>query len=182
MTLFMRTLFLVAGHTQGKDPGARVETTTEHAEVARIMQSVAEHLDGAGVPVVLVPFTLKLQEKIAWINARATSADMLVSLHMNSAGSQAHGMEVWYQQGRTEDHHLAQRALAQLHEHIALRARGVFPDTKNRHGRLGIIRDTYPQAILLELGFLTNRRDLDRVRAAGVDALCAVLPLLFAQA
>ena len=37
-----------------------------------------------------------------------------------------------------------------------LTSRHVNPDTSDRLGRLGFVRDTKPLALLIELGFITN--------------------------
>jgi N-acetylmuramoyl-L-alanine amidase len=48
---------------------------------------------------------------------------------------------------------------------------GAFDDRNGRFGRIGMVRDTTPFALLIEAGFVTNRQDMStdpRVAAAGI--------------
>ena len=165
----MRTLFLDAGHTAGKDPGACANGTTEHAEVSAIVDTIA-----ATLPCVVVPKYLLLPAKIAWINRHAKDTDVLVSVHMNSGAPTASGLETYFYGGSVESRTRATALQKLLVVHLELPSRGVLADTTTRHGRLGIIRDTKPWAFLVELGFMTNAADIACVRA-GAAGLAAVL-------
>jgi N-acetylmuramoyl-L-alanine amidase len=45
---------------------------------------------------------------------------------------------------------------------LGINNRGVKNSTDNRHGRLGILDDTRPRAILLEVAFISNKVDMSR--------------------
>lgn len=168
----MTTLFLDAGHTEGRDPGAIANSTTEHAEMAKLINGLAAKLLQAGVAVQVIPYHLLLIEKIAYVNARTGAEDLLVSFHMNAAGNaKARGLEVYFYGGSGESREKAHEIAGELAHKLGLKLRGVFPDTKTRHGRLGIIRDTKPWAFLVEIGFLTNKEDLEIVREKGVEGV-----------
>lgn len=171
----MYTLYLDAGHTKGKDPGAVALGTTEQLEVAQLVQKTAALLDLPEWQIVIVPGDLLLPQKIAWINARASHEDVLVSVHMNSAGNAARGMEVYYFGGSDASLDRAERLHAQIAATSPLFPRGVRDDRKTRHNRLGIIRDTHPWAFLIEYGFLTSAMDLDVVRRRGPEDLAMAL-------
>lgn len=171
----MRTFFLDAGHTQGKDPGACANGTTEHAEVAALVTRLAPLLAERGFTVHVLPFTLTLSQKIGYVNRRAVAEDLLLSLHLNSAGPKASGSEIYYYGG--EDRSLAYARLLEkeLGKERDLPVRGVYADTSTRFKRLGIIRDTLPWAFLLEVAFITNAGDLAWVREKSAPILAAAL-------
>ena len=177
----MKTLYLDAGHTQGKDPGAVALGTTEHEEVARLADQVMELLHLPGWEVAIVPKGLLLPGKIAWINQHATEEDVLISLHMNSASPAARGVEVYYYGGSDGSRARGEELLGCLANSSPLRARGVKDDRGTRHKRLGIVRDTRPWAFLVEYGFVTSKEDLDVVRTRGARDLAGALAAWLAR-
>jgi N-acetylmuramoyl-L-alanine amidase len=106
--------------------------------------------------------------------ARRNKAEMLISFHVNSAVNPlARGAECWISDGadvyRDESVRLADLILQRL-EDCGLDRRGkasdgkeqgVYPDSRNRHKRLGVLRgfDRTGPGVLVELGFLTNSHD-----------------------
>lgn len=42
---------------------------------------------------------------------------------------------------------------------MRLNGSGAFKDTSGRFGRMGMVRDTKPPALLIEAGFITNGKD-----------------------
>ncbi len=89
--------------------------------------------------------------------AQKVGADVFVSLHLNSHTSRrAHGVEVFY--WRPEDQLLAELLQTRLSQQLGLRNRGVasFPYTV-------LVWSPVP-AVLVELGFLSNRREAQRLR------------------
>ena len=59
-----------------------------------------------------------------------------------------------------------------------IRGRGVHGDKENRWGRLGFVRDTKPLALLFEMGFISNKADVDRVVKMGTEAVLSALKTL----
>lgn len=171
----MRTFFLDAGHTQGKDPGACANGTTEHAEMAALVTRLGPILADQGFVVHILPFTLTLPQKIGYVNRRAAAEDLLLSLHLNSAGPKATGSEIYYYGGEDKSLAYARLLEKELEKESDLPVRGVYADTSTRFKRLGIIRDTLPWAFLLEVGFITNAGDLAWVRERSAPILAAAL-------
>lgn len=166
----MSKLFLGAGHG-GKDPGAIAYGTSEYNECEKIARRAVKSLRDDGVDAVLVPLGLTLKQRIAWVNQNTSSVDYLIEIHMNAASPQATGAEAFFYDGSEYSKNLCASFLQTYCNNINLKNRGVKPDTATRFGRLGIIRDTTPIALLLELGFITNEHDLKQVRRDGQEAL-----------
>ena len=157
--LIQRRVFLCAGHGGG-DPGAVGQGTTEAAEVIDIVNRTADFLrKDAQVEVIHVPNELGFQQAISWLNARYTNIDsgVFVDVHKNSTVN-AHGVETWYADD-PDSREIALRVQSGLVQFSGLRDRGVKPDTSNRFGRLGSLRDTNTWAVLPELGFVSDGGD-----------------------
>lgn len=165
----MKKLLIDVGHSK-RFPGA-AGFKAEVAWVREIQAALLPMLDRTKWDVRLVPDSYwndysansNLQHRINWINKAANSSAYLLSIHANWASSpHARGVETCYYGGSQD----AWRAASNLTASYA-RATGapVFgdgtsPDTASRFGRLGIIRDTTPFALLIECGFVSNQEDM----------------------
>lgn len=127
-----------------------------------------------GLNLVLVPTDLGITARAKWINARCKDGDVVIELHMDSGPTSAEGCTTFFHAGSSYAENKAKEFQMEYTRVTGLKGRGVKPDTATRHGRLGIVRETKPLALLLEMGFLTNEKpngyDCDRdavwVRAA----------------
>ncbi len=162
-------LIISCGH--GGESGAVANFTTEHAEVVVIAKKLAELCSKTSTKVVLVPFDLSLSGRIKWINQRYTSEDLLIELHMDSATPAASGATMFYLTESEFAKNGATKMVERYAETVGIKSRGAKGDTTNRHGRLAIIRDTKPLAFLLEMGFITNNRDLTQVRVNAAQGI-----------
>lgn len=156
-----KLIILSAGHGGG-DSGAVGQGTTEAAETIQIVNRAADKIRSDGqLTVVVVPHELGLIDTINWINARYknTNDGIALDIHKNSTVN-AHGIEVWYYGGDSGSLAYAQKALEGIMSVPGMPvSRGVKPDTSNRFGRLGFIRDTNPVALLYEMGFISDGGD-----------------------
>ena len=169
-------LIIDAGHTDALDPGAVANNTTEHAEVVRLAQYIVGRIpqlaEFSGYSVVMVPTGKSLTEKIQFINAQPEAALTVVSIHMNtSTSSGVSGTETYFLGGDAHEESQAQKVQQGVISVLGFPDRGVKADTTTRFGRLGIIRDTKCPAYLVEIGFITNLSDLQKVHAIGGDAI-----------
>ncbi|MDR0270680.1 N-acetylmuramoyl-L-alanine amidase family protein [Paenibacillus sp.] len=84
--------------------------------------------------------------------ANDLKADVFVAIHANSAGSSAaSGSETYYQRD-------ASKALANvMHKHL-VQAAGL-PNRGVKYGNFHVIRETKMPAVLLEVGYLSNKND-----------------------
>lgn len=88
--------------------------------------------------------------------ANAWGANYFISLHCNtSTNTSASGSEAYVYSQSTPAYTLAQRILEGLHDITGLTNRGVFIRPS-----LYVLRATSMPAVLVEMGYLTNRNDL----------------------
>jgi len=175
------TIILVAGHhragwTHRRDTGAvcPFESTNEHYEAEKVVYQAASILRRDGFTVEVCPFDKNLSQKISWINRNFSKHDVLLSVHLNaSANKLVSGVETWYLGGSPRGARVGKKIQQVLAQTLCIKDRGTKPDTANRHGRLGILRDTVVQGNewLIELGFITNYGDLQHVRLVGPQAV-----------
>lgn len=173
------TLIIDAGHVDKVDPGACANGTTEHAEVVGIMQKLMSALSHTTIPYKTVPTGLTLIQKIGWVNQNSSDKDVLISLHLNSASPEAVGSMIYYMSGSNVAKEQAEKFIDTYCKGTGQKNRGADGDMDNRHGRLGIVRDTKPLAFLIELGFITNKKDLEDVRTFAVNGLTQAIYTLF---
>lgn len=96
--------------------------------------------------------------------ANENHADLFVSIHYNSAPSdQAEGIEVFYFRNDGDKERvvcskkLADAVLVNLLDMTDAKSRGV------KHGNLAVVRKTKMPAILIEGGFMTNNREMNKL-------------------
>lgn len=86
--------------------------------------------------------------------ANASSADLLVSIHLNAGGGT--GTEVYYYPGDSIGYNYAATVSNKLAATLGIRDRGA-----KARGDLGVISNTTMTAILVEVCFVDNQTDLD---------------------
>lgn len=159
-------IFLVAGHG-GRDPGAVSKWAKEAVEAQRIVNEVGMFLRNAELgeyKLIVLKGGKTLEEKVEYINNRSLNPinDRCFEVHLNAfkeAG--ANGTETYYGHLPT-----ARKVHEAVVAELGLRDRGVKDGL-----RFMFNRETRPMSALLELGFITNRGDYDRIRANGVRAV-----------
>lgn len=161
-----RKLFIDTGHSV-KYPGA----TGEVEWVRKIAEKLYPLLDTTYWDVVKVPdvypgeisASTSLIKRIKWINDNGGQDDMLVSIHANSAANvNARGVETCYYSGsdKSKEEALRLSKAVSTSSGIPLFNDGLMGDAEGRYGRLGMIRDTQPFALLVECGFVSNKDDM----------------------
>lgn len=169
-----------AGHG-GDDPGApdRDRTRFEKDDCLSMALAVETALR-ASHPEIEVLLTrtedtyLKLDERCDIAND--WRADLFVSIHRNSAQSDAQGVEIWIPSGKpAADKKLAQAILDGLKEIGVSKARGVKGGTAaNPTSDYYVLGHTDMPGCLIELGFMTDAEDnalLDRHHSAYAQAI-----------
>ena len=167
-------VILNAGHGLGNvragvyDPGAVSPYGEEHKIAESIATGVAARLP---IPCVTTP-QATLSQTIRWVRANAKAGDILLSLHMNAGPEKASGVEVVIANpARKEEARVFGEAFA---DYTFSHLRRVLVDTETPRGRVGILH-TPPPAYLLEMGFVTNKDDVERVEKYGRQAVCFAL-------
>jgi hypothetical protein len=155
-----RRVVLCAGHGGG-DSGAVGQGTTEAAECIDITNRTADKLRADGqVEVVVVPHELDFKQGMDWVNARYKNLEdgIALEIHKNSTVN-AHGVETWFYGGDGQSQDYGQRLVNALAAATGLPNRGTKPDTSNRWGSLGWMRDVTMWSILAECGFISDGGD-----------------------
>lgn len=150
-------VYIDPGHG-GRDPGAIGPSGVQEKRVAlRVAQKVYEGL----FKVCQVKLTREddralganesadLEARVRMANS--WPADLFISIHCNSAGSQAaHGTETFCYSPSGEGYRLANLIQSKLTKHTGLNDRGVAT------GNFAVLRETKMPAVLVELGFISN--------------------------
>lgn len=123
------------------------------------------------------PKYLGISERAKWANDQG--ADLVIDLHLDSASPQATGITTFFQNGKIREKNIAENFAKIFAEKMCLKNRGAKPDTTTRHGQLGILRNSKTPAILLELGFISNISDVEKIRKNSVDAVLAGIEKVF---
>lgn len=171
-----KRLFIDLGHSD-KFPGAngfRSEVNWNRS----ILPSLLEALDKTLWDYVLVPTEFEnkggyhvsrdandnLVQRIKWINNNANAHDFLLSIHGNAAArNSVRGVTTCYLAGSgvAKQEAIELSTIYSQMTGVPLWLTGEFADTRARFGRIGMIRDTEPFALLIEAGFVTNKEDME---------------------
>lgn len=168
-----RKLFVDLGHSK-RWPGAvgiKAEVDWNRAIWASLppmLQTLCAKKGWTLIPVptnFLIEFSANnnLVQRIKWINARSKPTDLLLSIHGNAATNpNVRGVTTCFM-GGSESARLEAFKLSQDYSQatgVPIWNGGAFDDRNGRFGRIGMVRDTTPFALLIEAGFVTNRQDM----------------------
>ena len=180
-------IFISCGHNNArnsalslyKDQGASSGGNTEYQITRKIANEIARI--GNGTPTrrfEFIPEGLNLSQRIAYINKNAVDGDMCIELHLDSATPQAEGCTTYFMTGSKYAEDKARTFQQEYTRITGIKGRWVKGDTTNRWGRLGFVRDTKCLAFLLEMGFISNQSDKDKVWIKGAEGLVSGLSLI----
>jgi len=154
-----KVAIICAGHGGG-DSGAVGQGTNEAAQAIAITNTLLDliRVDGR-FQAHVVPHELGLVASINYVNTHFKNMNdgYALEIHKNSTVN-AHGVETWFYGGDADSQRMAQHIQNGLAT-TGLPNRGVKPDTSNRHGTLGWIRETNTWAGLAECGFISAGGD-----------------------
>lgn len=161
-------IMLDAGHG-GEDFGTNSSTTPKYQEKSLNLSTtllVRDYLQQFGYKVILTrknDLFIPLDKRAALANE--ANPRLFVSIHYNSAPSKdAQGVEVYYYNSdvdKTRSHQsktLAKNVLDNVLQITQAKSRGV------KHGNFAVIRETKMPAILIEGGFMTNGKEMDKIK------------------
>jgi N-acetylmuramoyl-L-alanine amidase len=162
----MRTLFVDTGHS------ARFQGAIGEAERnGKLADVFCQYAQRIGWKIVRVPRDFptdktsngNLVSRIKWINEHCVDGDWLLSIHTNASTSpRSSGVTTCYMAGSEYMRKMASSLSQRVAEEsdMRLNGSGAFKDTAGRFGRIGMVRDTKPPALLIESGFVTNGVDM----------------------
>lgn len=167
----MRKVIITAGHN-GPGTGASSPLMDEGTETIRLRDLLTSELKELGILATNDTDTEKTAGVITWIERIFTPSDVLIEIHFNSStNNQSTGTETFIQAVPT----FLEKALANSISTVAanvlmIKNRGVKIPSQSQHSTIGILDHTQVHAILWEVCFLNNPRDVTQYRA-NVDRL-----------
>jgi N-acetylmuramoyl-L-alanine amidase len=157
-------IILDAGHG-GTDEGAKVNAFMEKKITLTTVFLTKKHLEGLGYRVILTrsrDIYLPLQRRVSIANK--TKGSLFVSVHFNSSPSaDAQGIEIFYYDSKEmwrarASKRLANCILYRTVDQTDAVSRGI------KQGNFHVIRETEMPAVLIEGGFITNRKERGKLR------------------
>lgn len=149
-----------AGHG-GKDAGAINGDRKEKDDNLKLALKVAECLEEKGIDCAVtrtIDVYLSLENRCRFANIR--SADLFVSLHRNSALSDANGVEIWIgSENSADERRFAQNILDELAKVGISENRGVKAGYAGEGNDYYVNKNTEMTSCLVELGFISNGTD-----------------------
>ena len=155
----------------GKDMGASHNGRNEKDDNLLLAQKVAECLEEKGIDYAVtrtLDVYLSLESRCRFANIR--SADLFVSLHRNSALSDANGVEIWIgSENSADERRLAQSILDGLEKVGISENRGVKSGYAGEGNDYYVNKNTKMTSCLVELGFITSEDD-NKLYDENIDA------------
>ena len=155
-----RTVVIIdAGHG-GKDLGCHPDKFYEKHLTLDTAYRLKALLDMRGVPNIMIrdnDYYLTLAQRVS--KANQYSKAIFVSIHYNSASpTSVHGIETFYFGGASRSLSLAQNVHSAMLNRVSVKDRKV----KSRRG-LYVLKHTRHPSILVEGGFLSNKKERSKV-------------------
>ena len=145
------------GHFRGADPGACAGGLREVDINLAVTDLLAPLLEAKGHEVRII-HSNELDDICA--EANDFDADIFVSIHCNSAANpQANGAEFFYADGSSDGYRLAEY-LRESYKNLGFTDRGL--KTKS----LYVVNNTNMPAVLIELGFISNEEDREKLNSS----------------
>lgn len=161
----MGKIFISAGHGGFEGSFRELSEMTggamETAELAATRDLVIAELRSRGISISIPSDDLNLTDAIAWINARATSQDVALSLQIDIANaSELRGTTAYYITNNALRKRQAEILTSALTKRVPeIINRGAKADTIAGIGSLSFCRQISVSSILLELVFSNNSQD-----------------------
>lgn len=170
-------LIMSVGHDWGKnwnaiDTGANANGTNEATEVNNIIDAIIKK-GIPGVTIVKVPLSLNLPQRIGWINTNLYKwkEPFAIEFHEDSLNATAEGASVWYNDDNAFTFMEWKKFLQKYTEFTWIKSRHVNSDTTNRHWQLGFVSEVKCASLLIELGFISNPKELKVIREKAVNGI-----------
>jgi N-acetylmuramoyl-L-alanine amidase len=158
-----RIIVLDPGHGL-KDPGTHYDGYKEKDIVLSVGKKVAERLRSAGAKVIMTRETdtfLELGERVKM--AEDVFAELFVSLHVNSVknNTTANGTETYFNTSNNMNGAESKLLAYEIQKEMVERAD--MYDRKIKDSGFFVIKNNHIPAVLLEMGFLPNKEDREKL-------------------
>ncbi len=156
-----KVVVIDAGHG-GHDPGAQAFGFSEKDVILDVALIADEIMEDTNIDVVLTrdgDYFVELEDRVKM--AHDSNADAFVSVHANAFGQEhVHGTETYWNQNQrsAESRALAESIQERLLAKLGTRDRGV------KEADFYVIRNTQVPSVLVELGFITNREEANKMQ------------------
>jgi N-acetylmuramoyl-L-alanine amidase len=155
------TVCIDPGHG-GKDPGCNTETRLEKDDVLKLGLAMRTAMEAQGIKVIMTredDTFIPLDERCEIANK--ANATYFISVHRNIFGSDdVYGDEIWKSSNASEEASaLADNVMSGLEGVGMQRNRGVREGSQDGNGDYAVLRNTEMCSILLEMGFMQNKKD-----------------------
>ncbi|AOV08757.1 N-acetylmuramoyl-L-alanine amidase [Sporosarcina ureilytica] len=157
-----RIIVIDAGHG-GSDPGASGNGIVEKHLTLDVAKRVEAKLNRAGAKVLMTrsgDTFPSLEQRTEF--AKTNFAEVFVSIHGNAFTPSAHGAEVFYDKS-TNPNGDESRILAQYIQNNIVRMTGMY-DRGVKDAKFYVIRYNNVASVLVELGFMTNKSDAEKLK------------------
>ncbi len=165
----MKTVYIDAGHG-GKDPGAVSGGINEKDITLEVSKIVCNQLKSYGVNVVLTrdcDETVSLNQRTE--SANDLDADIFVSIHCNSYSNvNSKGIETYCYKFKYS------KLADVIHKKIVENTSLFSFDRGVKEGDFHVLRQTKMPACLVELGFISNKTDRERLLTKQVEYATAI--------
>ncbi|SCV18541.1 Putative N-acetylmuramoyl-L-alanine amidase YrvJ [Bacillus cereus] len=160
-----KAIILDPGHG-GNDPGSIGSNGTREKDITlKTAKNIQKKLEEKGMTVILTredDTFVSLKDRVAI--AQNKSADLFLSIHYDGfTTSDVNGVTTYYNKGLRE-WTIAKMIHGHLFKHIQAKNRGV------KSGDYYVLRENQKTSILLELGYITNPKDEERMNSQQFQA------------
>ncbi|WP_439743022.1 N-acetylmuramoyl-L-alanine amidase family protein [Bacillus pseudomycoides] len=164
-TLSKKVIVIDPGHG-GNDPGSIGSKGTKEKDITlKTAKNIQKKLEEKGMTVILTredDTFVPLKNRVAI--AQNKSADLFLSIHYDGfTTNDVKGVTTYYYKGLKEQA-LAETIHEHLFKHIQAKNRGV------KSGDYYVLRENQQPSILLELGYITNPEDEERMNSQQFQA------------
>lgn len=164
-----RLIVLDAGHG-GRDQGTSAGEVLEKDINLAMVKRLAEILEEAGETVIFTreeDTKIGLEERAEFANEN--EADLFISLHCNYCedNTDVQGLECYYREDSEEGEVLADRIIQSVQEEERIENRGT------RTAGFRVLRKTEMPAVLVEMGYLSNSSECDKMTEEAYQKLLA---------
>lgn len=160
-------LFITAGHSLNQGGASANElreellTIKDKGLLVEQLEFQTQHRDD--IKILQDNDSDSLATVISKVKKQAGKGDILLDIHYNSASPSATGVEAFVKVGYTDkEYRIAERITEVFSLMMGIPNRGVKLENESQHNRLGILHAT-DHAVLLEVGFITNPEEIEKV-------------------
>jgi len=175
----MGKFWIGLGHGGGDSGAVAVYASKQFEEFTvscAVLERAKQIINQQGLDVGYIPKDMKLATKrIPWIKQNIPATDTIIELHMNSGGATVSGAEMYYKAGSETDRIQSDKFIKAYTRATGQKNRGSKLDTSTRFKRLGIIRDVPCHSFLIEMGFISNKEDLEVVQTKAALGLINII-------